>query len=207
MLAGFTRRPGNSLNAEVRQTAGRKAIMFSVINKWRHLIALHMARLSLGRLANSIHVRGTVPSMVVLAAVLILGSACSDPFAPHTVLEVETVLLQTSVGPEEVVGMQVTVFNPASKPVQFPTASSCLTGFQVTSPTGHRVSVQGVQGALCMTLPRLHQIAAGDSVVTEFAWFLGQFTERAPPGVYQVQGGLDVDGLLQPSPPVQLLIS
>ena len=181
--------------------------MFSVMKKVRHLIAPHMAGLSWRRFANSIHARRTAPSMVVLAAMLTVVSGCSDPFAPHTVLEVETVLLQTSVGPEEVVEMQVTVFNPASKPVQFPTASSCLTGFHVTSPTGHRVIVQGVQGALCMTLPRLHQIAAGDSVVTEFAWFLGQFTERAPPGVYQVQGGLDVDGLLQPSPPVQLLIS
>ena len=182
--------------------------MFSVMKKVRHLIAPHMAGLSWRRFANSIHARRTAPSMVVLAAMLTVVSGCSDPFAPFAVLEVETVLSQTTVGPEDLVEMQVTVINPASKPVQVTTANGCLTGFQVTSPTGHRVSVQSVKGGICLTSPALHRIAAGASVVTEFVWFLGQFTERAPPGVYQVQGGLDLfPELLQPSPPVELLIS
>lgn len=139
--------------------------------------------------------------MAVLAAVLIVGSGCSDPFALSTVLEIETALSQTSIGPLDSVKIEVMIINPTSRPVQLTNPNGCLAAYQVTSPAG--LVIPG--GGVCLTLPHTFRIDAGDSTVTLFTWSLGQFTERAPPGVYKVQGSLGFVGRL--GQPVDLLIS
>lgn len=127
--------------------------------------------------------------IVPVVALPVLAVGCSDPVAPYTVLETETMLSATSIGPQDSVQITVTIINPTSTPVVVTTNNSCLPAYQVTAPTGSLVRRPSGGSCLSLTIPHFHRFSAGDSVVKVFTWSLGGFTETAMPGGYLVQGG------------------